>query len=293
MTVGAVDELGPTVQGLVARASDPQRGRWLEQVRRTGACRHPVRLRGVVLRGDERLNSTAGEPDGALMVRCGNRREACCPSCAYEYRGDMWQLVYAGLAGGRKGVPDSVAGHPQVFATLTAPSFGPVHSRPEPGWVSRRPGFRSVCAGKRPIRRRRPRLPDHDRDLWRDHDWRNWRWRIFDPLAATAGAPGMRPYDLRHAFCSLLIAEGLSVVEVARQAGHAPTMTLDTYAHVMADHDGAERLSAEAAIRAARDAEVSACAPGPVPYWPNPQCLRRALHRTRTDDPFLTMEFGA
>ena len=39
---------------------------------------------------------------------------------------------------------------------------------------------------------------------------------------------GMRPYDLRHAFCSLLIAEGLSVVEVARQAGHAPTMTLDT-----------------------------------------------------------------
>jgi integrase len=53
----------------------------------------------------------------------------------------------------------------------------------------------------------------------------------------------MRPYDLRHAFCSLLIAEGLSVVEVARQAGHAPTMTLDTYAHVMADHEGADRLS--------------------------------------------------
>jgi site-specific recombinase XerD len=29
----------------------------------------------------------------------------------------------------------------------------------------------------------------------------------------------MRPYDLRHAFCSLLIGEGMSVVEVARQAG--------------------------------------------------------------------------
>jgi len=43
----------------------------------------------------------------------------------------MWQLVYAGLAGGRKGVPDSVAEHPQVFATLTAPSFGPVHNRPD------------------------------------------------------------------------------------------------------------------------------------------------------------------
>jgi hypothetical protein len=45
----------------------------------------------------------------------------------------MWQLVYAGVAGGRKGVPESVAEHPQVFATLTAPSFGPVHSRPDDG----------------------------------------------------------------------------------------------------------------------------------------------------------------
>jgi hypothetical protein len=132
MSAASVDELDPaTVGGLVARASDPQRERWLQQVRRTGACRHPVRLRDVVLHGDEPVYSTASEPDGALVVRCGNRREACCPSCAHEYRGDMWQLVYADLAGGRKGVPDSVAEHPQVFATLTAPSFGPVHNRPD------------------------------------------------------------------------------------------------------------------------------------------------------------------
>jgi len=90
-------------------------------------------LRGVVLHDDELVYSTASEPDGALMVRCGNRREACCPSCAHEYRGDMYQLVYAGLAGGRKGVPDAVAEHPQVFASLTAPSFGSVHSRPDDG----------------------------------------------------------------------------------------------------------------------------------------------------------------
>jgi hypothetical protein len=134
MTVRAVDELDPaTVRGLVARAGDPKRERWLQQVRRTGACRHPIRLRGVVLRGDEPVYSTASEPDGALMVRCGNRREAQCPSCAYEYRGDMWQLVYAGMAGGRKGVPEQVAEHPQVFASLTAPSFGAVHSRLDDG----------------------------------------------------------------------------------------------------------------------------------------------------------------
>ncbi|MGH2941353.1 MAG: replication initiator [Solirubrobacteraceae bacterium] len=82
------------------------------------------------------MYSTADEPDRALMVRCGNRREAWCPSCAYEYRGDMWQLVYAGLAGGRRGVPESGAGRPQVFATLTAPSFGAVHTIRD-GWACR------------------------------------------------------------------------------------------------------------------------------------------------------------
>ncbi len=131
-------ELDPwTRESLIARASDPKRERWLEQVRRTGACRHPIRLRGVVCRGDEVVYSTAEEPDAALMVRCGNRREAHCPSCAHEYRGDMWQLVYAGLAGGRKGVPESVAGHPQVFATLTAPSFGAVHTIRDDGRACR------------------------------------------------------------------------------------------------------------------------------------------------------------
>jgi len=134
MSAPAVEELDPaTVRGLVARASDPKRERWLQQVRRTGACRHPVRLRGVVVRGEERVYSTADEPDGALMVRCGNRREAHCPSCAHEYRGDMWQLFYAGMAGGRKGVPEQVAEHPQVFASLTAPSFGAVHGQPDDG----------------------------------------------------------------------------------------------------------------------------------------------------------------
>ena len=60
------------------------------------------------------------------------------------------------------------------------------------------------------------------------------------------------PYDLRHSFCSLLIAEGASVVEVAAQAGHSPTMTLNTYGHVMDELAGDKRKDAEAAIRDAR-----------------------------------------
>jgi len=63
-----------------------------------------------------------------LHIACGNRREAVCPACSRVYKRDARQLVRAGLIGG-KGVPESVAAHPCVFATLTAPSFGPVHSR--------------------------------------------------------------------------------------------------------------------------------------------------------------------
>jgi hypothetical protein len=36
--------------------------------------------------------------------------------------------VRAGLSGG-KGIPDTITAHPCVFATFTAPSFGPVHAR--------------------------------------------------------------------------------------------------------------------------------------------------------------------
>jgi hypothetical protein len=103
----------------------------------------------------------------------------------------------------------------------------------------------------------------------------------------------MRPYDLRHAFCSLLIAEGLSVVEVARQAGHAPTMTLDTYAHVMADVDGSDRVSAEASIRAAREAEVSESVrlvARTRRRAPKPPRSRQARLRTRTENLFITSE---
>ena len=101
---------------------------------RAGYCRRPVRLRGRVDALDARRArscasySTEHEPDGTLLKCCGNRREAVCPSCAETYRGDAFQLVAAGMRGG-KGVPESVAEHPVVFVTLTAPSFGPVHSR--------------------------------------------------------------------------------------------------------------------------------------------------------------------
>jgi hypothetical protein len=65
-----------------------------------------------------------------LLKPCGNRRAHVCGPCSEIYRGDAWQLVVSGLRGG-KGVPDTVVGHPLVFATFTAPSFGPVHTTRE------------------------------------------------------------------------------------------------------------------------------------------------------------------
>ena len=60
---------------------------------------------------------------------CGNRRTTTCPGCAETYRRDAYHLIHAGLTGG-KGITPAVATHPAVFATFTAPSFGPVHTRP-------------------------------------------------------------------------------------------------------------------------------------------------------------------
>ena len=100
-----------------------------------------------------------------------------------------------------------------------------------------------------------PVFPSSSGAFWRATDWRNWRKRIYKPVAEAVGIDGARPYDLRHAFASLLIHEGrLSVVEIAAQLGHNPTVCLDTYAHVMAEQGGGERVGAEEQIIAAREA---------------------------------------
>lgn len=83
--------------------------------------------------------------------------------------------------------------------------------------------------------------------------YQNWRRRIYAPAAKAAGVARPRPYDLRHSFVSLLIAEGHNVVDVARQAGHWPKMALDTYAHVFEEIDPAERIDAADRVRKARE----------------------------------------
>ncbi len=120
------------LDGLIARAARPDFEAFAAQVRSSNYCVRPVRLRGTIetcdAHGLRRVWSTDSEPDGVLRKACGNRREAVCPSCAERYRQDAYHLIAAGLRGG-KGVPDTAVDHPAVFATLTAPSFGLVHTR--------------------------------------------------------------------------------------------------------------------------------------------------------------------
>ena len=134
---------------------------WERQLATSGSCTRPILLRGrtdaIDLATGETapLYTTAAEPGGVLAVPCGNRREAVCPPCAQVYKQDARQLVRAGLAGG-KGIPDTITTHPCVFATLTAPSFGPVHSRRMRG---------TTVLPCRPRRNARARRCPHGRDI--------------------------------------------------------------------------------------------------------------------------------
>ena len=108
---------------------------WLDHIWPAAACTRPIRLRGDIKHIDAatgellRTIPTIGMPDGSIYKACGNRRATACPGCAETYRRDAYHLLRAGLIGG-KGITPDVAGHPAVFVTFTAPSFGPVHSRP-------------------------------------------------------------------------------------------------------------------------------------------------------------------
>jgi hypothetical protein len=133
-----VGELLPGVLGEVVDRAGAGYERWAELVAQAGYCYHPIRLAGRVEQADRttgevrQVYDTDREPDGVLLKACGTRRESRCPSCAATYRADAYQLLAAGLKGG-KGVPETVAGHPRLFVTFTAPSFGQVHGRKAQG----------------------------------------------------------------------------------------------------------------------------------------------------------------
>jgi integrase len=92
---------------------------------------------------------------------------------------------------------------------------------------------------------------------WTEEAYKSWRRRGFQDAATAVGVPKSTPYALRHSFCSLLLAEGRTVIDVARQLGHGANLTLSTYGHVIDEFAERERTAADEAIWAAR-AEITA-----------------------------------
>lgn len=124
-----------------------ERRRLLDEVGHSANCSNPIRLSG------ETINLATGEVTGAaLRVACKDRRHVVCPACSYLYKADAWILVASGLVGG-KGVDPAVGTHPRLFVTLTAPSFGPVHTVTDQG----------RCVSRRGDRRDGPRTCLHGR----------------------------------------------------------------------------------------------------------------------------------
>ncbi|MGH3659035.1 MAG: replication initiator, partial [Micromonosporaceae bacterium] len=150
-----------TTETAIDRGSRDDYWRWLDHVTPAAGCTRPIRLRGDYAIAD--INKTTGEittrttddlPDKVIYTACGNRRASVCPGCAETYRADTYQLVLAGLNGG-KGIPTTVVQHPCAFPTFTAPSFGLVHSTRRS-----RNGRNRVC---RPGRT--PKMCPHEVDL--------------------------------------------------------------------------------------------------------------------------------
>ncbi|MFG3052999.1 replication initiator [Kitasatospora sp. NPDC048239] len=173
----------------------------VRQLTTLGGCSRPVRLDGYRTEVDTatglilRHLDSAKMPAGCLLVHCGNRRTTRCPSCAEVYRQDTYQLITAGLRGG-KDVPETVGRHPRVFATFTAPSFGPVHNRPT---GSAKPARRCRCGqahAEDDPRLGSPLAPDrYDYQgavLWNAHApalWSRFMLNLRREVARLAGLP--------------------------------------------------------------------------------------------------------
>ena len=64
-----------------------------------------------------------------LHVACGNRRETVCPACSARLQARRPPARPRRAWPAARASPSTITAHPCVFATLTAPSFGPVHAR--------------------------------------------------------------------------------------------------------------------------------------------------------------------
>ena len=203
-----------------------ERARLLREVELSGNCSHPIRLRG------EMVNLDTGEVGmSSLRVACKDRRQVVCPACSYAYRADAWILVASGLNGG-KGTPEAVGSHPRLFVTLTAPSFGAVHTvRARGGCVTLRAtdhgtspmcrhGSRRTCAERHSTNDPRLGRPICDECfdvegavLWNAHASRLWSRTVIHARRSLAEVGGVAQSQLG----SVAQLHYLKVAEIQRR----------------------------------------------------------------------------
>ena len=97
-----------------------------------------------------------------------------------------------------------------------------------------------------------------DGSPWDKSAWQMWRVDRWAPACRAAGLdPVPRPYDLRHGFASLLLAEGRQPIYVAQQLGHSLGVLLKTYAHLIEEYAELQNLDASQEIALARGQQVT------------------------------------
>ena len=187
--------LDPALAHVLSRADFDT---WAGKVKAARGCVKPVRMAGSSTVVDS-SGKIVSELSGSVFVPCKNRRAAVCESCSAHYAHDTFHLIRAGMAGG-KGVPETVTGHLRVLATLTAPSFGKVHSRPVRNGHVRRCSCGELHsqyddALGTPLD---PETYDYVGSvLWQAHAGELWRRFTIAVGRKLARALGLRPVELR------------------------------------------------------------------------------------------------
>jgi integrase len=87
---------------------------------------------------------------------------------------------------------------------------------------------------------------------WTRNDWNEWARDRWAPALAQAGLEKQRPYDLRHSFASLLLAERRTYKFVAGQLGHSVKVLMDTYEHLFDEYEDGAPINADEEIAKAR-----------------------------------------
>ncbi|HWT92723.1 MAG TPA: tyrosine-type recombinase/integrase [Solirubrobacteraceae bacterium] len=88
---------------------------------------------------------------------------------------------------------------------------------------------------------------------WLSEHYRTWRRRVYVPSAENVELHTKKPYNCRHTWASLRIAEKrLSVAEIAEEIGDKTSTVLDTYTHVIREWRGRRAIDIEKEVRRAR-----------------------------------------